>query len=97
MSDYKKQIEWDKGHKLAKVFQKKDKNGNTYFMGEFNFTNTITIRKNTSKWAKEGEWEIQIVPIKFIKDEGAGSNHQENVQNAQQAFDAVNQDSEAPF
>jgi hypothetical protein len=75
MSDYKKTIEWDKGHKLAKIFEKKDKNGNTYFMGEFNFTNTITMRKNTSKWAKEGEWEIQIVPVKFTKEDSTPSGN----------------------
>jgi len=87
MSDYKKITEWDKSHKLAKVFQKKDKNGDTYFLGEFNFNNTISIRKNTSKWAKEGEWQIEIIPIRFEK--GGQDSRQDTRQDTRDNFETV--------
>jgi hypothetical protein len=68
--NYKKETEWDKSHKLCKVFLKKDKNGNGYFIGEFNFNNTIKISKNTASWAKEGEYSVEIIPIKHVKTDG---------------------------
>jgi len=71
-NQFKKNINWEGAHRFCKVYEKKDKKGNTFFMGDLNHNCVITIRKTWGEWAKEGEHEVQIVPIKYTKIENEG-------------------------
>lgn len=61
---FESEILWDQAHKLGKAF--KTKSGKA-IMGDFNKTFKIVISENTTKWAKPGEYQIQLVPVKYKK------------------------------
>jgi hypothetical protein len=93
-NQFTKTINWEGGHKLCKVYQKKDKKNNTYFIGELNNNCQLTIRKTFGQYAKEGEWEIQIFPIKYSKNNSqppSGNNQTGN------NYDMPMEGEEVPF
>jgi hypothetical protein len=65
--DYEKKLDFDKSHKLCKVFLKKDKNGKSYFIGDMNNSNVLYIQKNKYEGSTEGEYIVKIVPISYTK------------------------------
>jgi hypothetical protein len=109
--NFTKNILWDGAHRFCKLYEKKDKNGATYFMGEMNRNCQLTMRKTTGQYAKDGEWEVQVIPIKYTKNDGQNSGQnfgqnfgQQNAQMAQKVFNAEPQGAvtnfdgdEAPF
>jgi hypothetical protein len=95
-NEYQSETLWENAHKISKMFMKKDKNGNTYFIGELNKTNTFTLRANTAKWAKEGEWELSVVPIKYSKK--GNNNYTQNSNQNNNGFSTQSGSSEEiPF
>jgi len=69
MVEFKKNIDWNIKFKACKLWAKKDKNGNTYMTGELSRTIMVMIQKNTGQYAKEGEYTLSFVPIKYEKIE----------------------------
>ena len=67
--EFKKTIEWNKGHRLAKLKAKQDSKGNTYYMAEFGYNNVITARIRQD-FNGENILDIQIFPIKYEKQNG---------------------------
>lgn len=66
--NFTKKIRWDLGHRLLKLDQKHDKNGNLYLVGDFGYNCKVTIRPMLGDFNK-GKWEMQIYPIEFTKVE----------------------------
>ena len=64
-------VNWDRKSKMCKLYLKKDKNGDPFFMGDLTHTLKILIQKQTGQWAKEGEYVAYVVPIEFKKIEEA--------------------------
>lgn len=103
MSEFKSTIIWNASHRLCKLIQKTDKNGNMWLLGDFNKTFKITIRQMpVNQWTKPGTWEMNLVPVKFEKiqqnyQQQQGyqqqpNNYQQqvpnNFKNVQEEFDA---------
>ena len=65
--EFKKNIEWTQGHKAYKVYAKKDKNGNTNLIGNLTPNIVVFIQKNTSDYAKPGEFIVKYVPVTYTK------------------------------
>lgn len=70
MEQFDKKIDWNASHKLCKVYERKDKNGDTYYMGEMNKAYQMTVRKcQPNQWIKPGTWEVCLVPINYTRKE----------------------------
>ena len=76
--EWDKKTEWDKKIKLSTMYEKQDKNGNPFFMGKLNQSTTITLTKTVGKYAKDGEYRLEIVPIKWIKKETNINNYSQS-------------------
>ena len=56
--EFKSKIEWEKSHRLFKLFPKKSKKGETYFMGEFNKMFKVTMWKKKGYQDKPDYYEV---------------------------------------
>ena len=72
--EFDKTIEWDRKFKVAKVYLKKDKNGQPFFTGNLGNSVVIHIQKQTGQYAKEGEYIVNFVPVKYTKKESVQEN-----------------------
>ena len=68
MSEFKTNINWEKSHKLCKLYKKTTKDGKEYWMGEFNKMYKVT------GWIREG-WqgadpylELSLIPVEYSKE-----------------------------
>jgi len=66
---FKSSINWEGKIKLCKLYAKEDKKGNTYFLGDLNKSMKLMLQQNTGQFAKEGEWQASLVPVKWEKIE----------------------------
>lgn len=90
---FTKETQWDLAHTLCKVYKKLDKNGKPYLIGQLGNNNTITIRENTGVYAKENEYQVQIIPIKYRKE---NQDYKEGVEELKNTM-AQTEDPEVPF
>jgi len=81
--EFKSTILWEQGHKLFKLYPKKSKKGETYFMGELNKMNKITMWKRKGYQDNPDYYEVSLIPVKFEKQE----EKQTPVQKVKDTFD----------
>ncbi len=69
--EFKTKLLFENSQRLMKLYPKKSKKGETYFMGEFNKMFKATMWKR--KGYKDGDdfYEVSLVPIKYEKTDSA--------------------------
>lgn len=71
--EFKSEVQWDKGGKICKLTQLKNKEGKVYFMGDLGKTIKVTLHKIGGDYGtdKSGNplWNLNFAPIKYTKIE----------------------------